>query len=198
MVVTNQEWIWRGRAKGKDGQKKLLAQALRKPMTVKELLTAMRLIYPTMGLRDVTRLLRKFEERNLIQCLTPKETEGRYYYFTDSGRRLTRKAFGMLVKPIPRLINWPKYARATRSQIRRLVLLALNSPWPEKGMTITAVRKRLNEKYPVALGVVSRAMRELRDLNLIRHIGLARKRSSPIYAPTLIGRRIINLLSASN
>jgi DNA-binding MarR family transcriptional regulator len=198
MKVTNQQWIQRSRARKEDGQKKVLAQALQKPMTASELLAVMHKVHPKMILRDVTRLLRGFEKRKLIRCLTPKETESRYYFFTDSGRRLVRKVFGFSAKPLPRLVNWPKYGRVLRGNVRRLVLLELNAARNENDKTITGVRMKLNEKYRIAVGAVGRALRELKQLNLIRQIGLTRKRNRPIYQPTLIGKRIIKLIALEN
>jgi len=50
-------------------------------MTGTELVRAMRKANSKIQLPDVRHLLKDFEKRELIWCLTPKETESRYYFF---------------------------------------------------------------------------------------------------------------------
>src|SRR5579859_7689319 len=89
MRVTDREWLRRG------VQKRTLAQVLRKPMTGSELLAAMRRENCSKAqLRDLWRLLQKFEQRGLVICLTPGEPAGRVFFRPPRGRRADKLFFG--------------------------------------------------------------------------------------------------------
>jgi len=192
MRVTIQKWLQRGRKKNQHSQKMALAEALQKPMGGSELLSVMRSKWPAIQLRDISRLLRQFEERQLIYCLTPKEITGRLYFFTERGRKIVRKNLNISVKPLPRLVNWEKYAQVVRGQTRKAVMLAMEMQWQWKSeKTITAVRKLLIGKHALSLGATIRAMRELEELRLIKRVGVTQKRGRPLYQATLAGKRII-------
>jgi DNA-binding PadR family transcriptional regulator len=176
-------------------QKSTLLKALRKPMTGSELLGAMRANKcPKVQLRDIWRLLNKFNERGLIFCLTPNEGNGRLYYFTEKGRRFMRKDLDTSIQPLPRLMNWGKYSQVMRAQVRKLVLLHIGTVrlgTSLEAKTISTIRKELLSTHPMGLGGTIRAVRELERQKLIRRVGITKKRSRPLYLPTLVGKRII-------
>ena len=196
MFVTENEWLQPCiRKKKKDNQKKALVEALQKPMTGTELLTAMRPKCPSVQLRDIWRLLKNMGQRQLTYCLTPGEVTGRMYFFTEKGRRYARQTFKVSVSPLPRLVNWKKYSQVVRGRARKAVLIEMGKPWKgELTKTITTVRKLLAGEHPLTLGAAMRAMHELEALNLINCVGVSRERSRPLFQLTTGGKRIVNQL----
>jgi DNA-binding PadR family transcriptional regulator len=191
MRVTDREWLRRG------VQKKTLAQVLRKPMTGSELLTAMRRENCSKAqLRDLWRLLQKFEQRGLIICLTPGEPAGRVFFLTDRGRRAVKLAFGQSVAPLSTGVDWKKYAQVARGRVRQIVLSEVGRNWIDTlaRKTAAAIRKKLRDKHPMGLGATIRALRELERLKLIRRAGVTAKRACPFYELTKTGRFILEQL----
>lgn len=155
-------------------------------MSGSELLVAMRKDCPRAQLRDISRLLRQFEARRLIYCLTPKAITGRLYFFTERGRRTARTVLSNRTTPLPSGVNWNKYAEVIRGSTRKLVLLEMETPWKGKAVakTATMIRKQLLAKHPLGLGATIRAIQELEQLKVIRRCGVTQKRRRPLYQLT--------------
>jgi DNA-binding MarR family transcriptional regulator len=199
MVATNDQGTPQDDQKEENhDQKKALLESLQKPMTGTELLAAMHAKKcKKTRLRDIWRLLKNMEARRLVYCLTPGEVTGRLYFFTEKGRKVVRQDFKIKVKPLPRLVNWKKYAQVVRAQVRKLVLVHVGTAplgTSLEAKTVSTIRKELLRTHPMGLGATIRAMRELEQLKLIRCAGITRKRSCALYVPTVAGRRIIEQL----
>jgi DNA-binding PadR family transcriptional regulator len=184
-------WIRRG------VQKKTLAQVLRKPMTGSELLIAMRRENcPRVQLRDLWRLLQKFEQKGLVICLTPGEPTGRVFFLTNRGRRAVKLAFGLSTAPLSPDVDWKKYAQVVRGRVRQSVLTEVGRNWIDTSArkTAAAIRKKLRDKHPMGLGATIRALRELERLKLIRRAGVTARQARPYYALTKTGQFILEQL----
>jgi DNA-binding PadR family transcriptional regulator len=187
MRVTNREWIRDG------GQKGALALVLRKPMTPTEILAAMRKLCPKAQIRDIWLLLRKFEARQLVVCLTPGELNGRFYFLTNGGRNAVKRAFGLAVRPLPGRVNWKKYTSVVRAKVRKLVLAEVAGPWRniQEKKTASAIRKAVRGKHPLGLSATIRALRDLERSGLVCRAGTTDKRNCSYYRITLTGKRIV-------
>ncbi len=191
MGVTNAQWIKRGR------QKRELAIALQRPMTPNELFEAVRKHCPKVQLRDIWRLLKHFEKREIISCLSPREPKCRVYFFTEEGSTVVKQSLGISVSTLPPNVNWTRYAQVLRGKVRMLVLLQICRPPLGAKLapqTIAQVRKQLAKIYPVGLGSVIRAMHQLESLKLIRHVSFTKKKRRPLYLPTPLGEEIVRFL----
>lgn len=183
-------WLKRGR------QRQAVAQALRKPMTAKEICVAARIQSPCLQLRDVWHLLKQMQERGLATCHNPRLVTGRLYELTARGRAAVVVAFGAEIAAPSENIDWRKYSWVVRAKIRRLTLVALADLETKFGeaQTATAVRKHLRTEHPVGLNPVVRALKELLHLGLVREAGVTQKRCCKLYRLTPAGRRIVEQL----
>ena len=183
-------WLKRGT------QRQAVAQALRKPMTTKEICVATRVHSPRLQLRDVWYLLKEMGERGLFHCHNPRLVTGRLYELTADGRAAVAQAFGVQIPASPENIDWRKYSWVVRAKVRRFTLMGLADleTRTHESQTATAVRKHLRTEHPVALNPVLRALKELLRLGLIREAGVTRKRSCRLYQLTPAGRRIVEQL----
>jgi len=95
-------------------------------------------------------------------------------------------------------VNWTKYAQVIRGDVRTLVLSQVCQArfgWKLEPKTKAEIHKQLlDKKYPIGLGAIIRAMRELETLKLIRRVGVTKKKSRPLYLPTITARRILDVL----
>jgi Fe2+ or Zn2+ uptake regulation protein len=173
-LESDSDWLKCGR------QKSTVAQVLRGPMTPSEIWRAAQSVTPRIQLRDVWFILRQMERRKLITCFNPKERTGKVYYW--SGMR----PFGFSS------VNWQNYAYVVRAKVRRLVLLSLIH---RPDQPASRIRRGLNERQPVSLNSVIRALRDLRSFKLIKISGEGDKRHQKLYRLTPSGRRIASLLT---
>lgn len=173
-LESDSNWLKCGR------QRAAVAQVLRRPMTPSEIWRAAQSIAPRIQLRDVWFILRQMEQRKLVTCFNPKEFTGKVYYWTaptESGGPA---------------VNWHQYAGVVRGKNRRLVLweLARRDEQPA-----SRIRRAVNERNPVSLNAVIRALKDLSSLRLIEVAGEGDKRGQKIYRLTAAGRRIAELLA---
>lgn len=170
-LKSDSNWLKRGR------QKFAVAQVLRRPMTPSEIWRAAQSIAPRIQLRDVWFILRQMEQRKLVTCFNPKELTGKVFYWTVSFS--------------PR-VNWHKYACVVRGKNRRMVLLELAR---HDGRSASRIRRAVNERHPISLNSVIRALKDLLALRLIKVAGDGEKRGQKIYRLTTAGKRIAELLA---
>jgi DNA-binding HxlR family transcriptional regulator len=147
-------------------------------MTPSEIRQAAQAIAPRIQLRDVWFILRQMHRRGLIHCLNPKELTGKVYYWSPATN-----------SPTP---NWHSYAFVIRAKIRRLVLLHLAH---RADLPATHIRRAVNERHPVSLNTIIRALRDLRTRKLISVVGEGDKRGQKLYRVTADGRHIAEMLS---
>jgi len=89
-VTTLGKWLQRGR------QRAAVAGSLRKPMTASEICRAARQTNPHVQLRDIWLIMRQLEEKKLVVCLNPRQTNGKLYSLTDHGREVVAAGFGIV------------------------------------------------------------------------------------------------------
>jgi DNA-binding HxlR family transcriptional regulator len=148
-------------------------------MTPSEIWRAAQAIAPRIQLRDVWFILRQMQERQLVTCFNPKELTAKVYFWANS-----RVAFFSER-------DWRNYAYVIRAKVRRAVLLQL----ADRGdQAASRVRQSINERYPVSLNAVIRALRDLRLRKLVRVSGEGEKRGQKMYRITAAGRRIAEFL----
>jgi len=189
-VTTLGKWLQRGR------QRAAVAGSLRKPMTGSEIWRAARQTNPHIQLRDIWLIMRHLEEKKLVVCLNPRQTNGKLYSLTDHGQVVVAAAFGVNCNPLPGNVNWKIYGKVARGRIRRLVLEGLGSlgDRTEEAQTAAALRKSLRNGHPMGLNQVIRALRELESLGLVRKLGVTRKQSRKLFALTSSGQKIVEQL----
>ena len=172
-LESDTDWLKRGR------QRSAVAQVLRRPMTPSEIWRAAQSIAPRIQLRDVWFILRQMEQRKLVSCLNPKEVTGKICYWSAAR------------PPTSPHINWHRYACVVRSKNRRAVLLELSR---RDGEPASRIRRAVNERQPVSLNAVIRALKELCLFRLVEIAGEGEKRGQKLYRLTAAGRRIVRLL----
>jgi Fe2+ or Zn2+ uptake regulation protein len=155
-------WLKRGK------QRRAVAQALTAPRTQAELRELASVHAPQIQLRDVWAILQDCVERGLVACLNPKTTIGKRYFWTMNGKRAAQRAFKLTFN-FPEPLNWNHYAFVTRAPLRRHILqeLAQSLGKPES-CTATEIRKSLQEKYPVGINSVLRALQALAGAGLVK------------------------------
>jgi DNA-binding PadR family transcriptional regulator len=177
-------WLMRGR------QRAAVVRVLRKPMTASEICRAAHPINPHIQLRDLWFLMDELKKRRLVVCLNPRHTTGKLYALTDRGREAALCAFGLRFPPIPKGVNWRKYAQVVRARARKLVLLEL-ACFPRNSMaTATYIRKRLRDRHPMGLNPTTRAIKDLERLGLVRSAPVPDKDRCRGYTLTRSGLRI--------
>ena len=183
-------WLKRGT------QRQAVAQALRKPMTGKEICVTARVQSPRLQLRDVWHLLQEMQTRGLVACHNPRLVTGRLYELTARGRAAVAHAFDIQIPAPPANADWRKYSWVVRAKVRRSTLLGLAAlqARTRESQTATAIRKHLRTEHPVGLNPVVRALKELFRLGLVREAGLTAKRCCKLYQLTPAGRRIAEQL----
>ena len=189
-VTTLGKWLQRGR------QRAAVAGSLRKPMTASEICRAARQTNPHVQLRDIWLIMRQLQEKRLVLCLNPRQTNGKLYSLTDHGREVVATAFGVNRDPVPGNLNWRIYGNVARGKIRRVVLEGLGTLGERTGeaQTAAALRKSLRNGHPMGLNQVIRALRELESLGLVRKLGVTRKQSRKLFALTSSGQKIVEQL----
>jgi len=177
-------------------QRQAVAQALRKPMTTKEICLAARVQAPRLHLRDVWHLLGEMRARGLVACHNPRLVTGRLYELTTRGRAAVAAAFVINIHAPPANIDWHKYSWVVRARVRRLTLVGLieREAKTQKGQTATAVRKHLGPENTVGFNRLLRALKDLVRLGLVRQAGMTQKGCRKLYQSTVTGRRIVEQL----
>src|SRR5262249_48693477 len=183
-------WLKRG------CQRRAVAQAIYKPMTMKQILERACLFAPRIQLRDVWSLLRELERKEFVYCLTPRLLTGKVYFLTGAGRKQADLAFGQSIADPPRGIDWHRFAQVVRAKIRHSVLEAIaRERWMSGvGNTASEIRKQLAERRSVALSQVLRVLPELTELQLVRSFMLRDNKRSKRYVLTPMGRKIVREL----
>jgi len=82
-LESDSTWIRRGR------QKSAVARVLCRPMTPSEIWRAAQALNSHIQLRDVWLILRRCQRRGLVRCFSPRASNGKIYYWTDSGRAVS-------------------------------------------------------------------------------------------------------------
>ncbi|MCG3148183.1 MAG: hypothetical protein PCFJNLEI_01626 [Verrucomicrobiae bacterium] len=147
-------------------------------MTPSEIWHAAKDITPRIQLRDVWFILRQMEQRKLVTCFNPRELTGKVYFWLEA--------------PTSRTLNWHGYAFVIRAKVRRHVLLHL-AHRPDQ--PATHIRRSVNERHPVSLNAVIRAVRDLQTKKLITIAGEGNKRGQKLYRLTATGERIAGVLA---
>jgi Fe2+ or Zn2+ uptake regulation protein len=171
-LESDSNWLKRGR------QRCAVAQVLRRPMTPSEIWRAAQGLAPRIQLRDVWFILQQMQQRRLVTCFNPKELTGKVYYWTKVRDSPTH--------------NWGNYAFVVRAKVRRLVLTQLAR---RPSQPATLIRRAINERQPVTLNAVIRALRNLHRRKLVRVVGEGAKRGQKLYRLTQTGENIAGLLA---
>jgi len=149
-------------------------------MTPSEIWRAAQVIAPRIQLRDVWLILRQMEQHHLLTCFNPKELTAKVYFWTDSRVTFLSER------------DWRNYAYVIRAKIRRYVLLQL----ADRGdQAASHIRYWVNQRHPVSLNAVIRALRDLHLRKLVRVSGEGEKRRQKVYQLTAAGRRIAEFLA---
>jgi hypothetical protein len=165
-------------------------------MTTSEICRAAAQIAPRIQLRDVWLILKELHGRHLVACLNPRHVTGKLYVLSDCGRHAVQLAFGLhSVWPDPQ-VDWQRYAMVARAKLRKVVLMELSRLSPEEPVTATVVRKRVNARHPVGLNPVTRALKDLEKLRLVRVRSADGARLRKTYMLTQAGGRIAAALDA--
>jgi len=173
-------------------QKQAVLQVITRPMTPTEIMRRARDINPRISFGDISTLIREFERRGILECLTPQQITGRIYFPTNYGRRLVWRIFAVKVPPVEDDISWYKYSRLEAGKTRKLVLKEiynLKAFYPD-GINLSSIRKRLNRTYPLTLSQTFCALKDILTDKLIRVAGYAKKRNSKLYKLTREGNRL--------
>jgi len=149
-------------------------------MTPSEIWRSARAIAPRIQLRDVWFILRQMEQRKLVTCFNPKELNGKIYHWSAAS------------SPSSPAVNWHRYAHVVRGKNRRMVLLALVQ---RDRQSASQIRRAVNERHPVSLNSVIRALKDLCSFRLVAVVGEGKKRGQKVYRLTADGRRISELLA---
>ena len=184
-------WIQRGR------QKRAIAQVLLTPMTSTEICRAARPLNPHIQLRDIWFVLGQFKRRGLVQCLNPGQVNGKLHCLTDLGRKVVKRAFALVVAPVPEEVPWKKHALVLRARTRRAVVLELAKSFytqPDQA-TAARIRKRLTQVYPIGLNPLRRALKELVQLGVVECTAATKGRKT--YRLSTDGQCIHGMLSDS-
>lgn len=171
---SDSNWLKRGR------QRSAVAQVLRRPMTPTEIWRAAREIAPRIQLRDVWFILWQMEQRKLITCFNPKELTAKIYFWSNSRVLILSGS------------DWSRYAFVVRAKVRRHVVLQLAA---RSGQTTSLIRQKVNERHPVSLNAVIRALHDLRARKLATISGEGHKRGQKTYRLTSAGKRIAEFLA---
>ena len=173
-LESDTDWLKRGR------QRAAVAQVLQRPMTPSEIWRAAQSIATRIQLRDVWSILRQMQQRKLITCFNAKELNGKTYYWSAASP-----------SPSPS-VNWHRYACVVRSKNRGVVLLELAR---RDGQSASRIRRAVNERQPISLNAVIRALRDLCALRLVDVAGEGEKRGQKLYRVTRPGRRIAAMIT---
>lgn len=173
-------------------QKKAVLQVMTHPMTPTQLLHEARKVNRRISFGDLSGLIRECTQRDIVECLTPKQLTGRIYSLTDYGRQLVWRVFALRIPPLNKEFNWNKYALVVAGKTRKLVLkeMFLIKSYYENGITLAAIRKRLSRIYPITLSQTHNAMSYLLKARVVRVGGHAKLRNSKLYKLTPSGIKI--------
>ena len=166
-------------------------------MTSTEICRAARVLNPNIQLRDIWFILREFKRRGLVQCLNPGQANGKLHCLTDLGRKVVKRAFDLVVAPVPEEVPWEKHALVIRARTRKVVVLELAKSFytqPDQA-TAARIRKRLTQNYPIGLNPLRRTLKELVQLGIVECIAATKGRKT--YRLSADGQSIHALLSDS-
>lgn len=138
-----------------------------------------------MTYQDLRHILRDFEQQGLIRCLNPKEQTGRFYLRIDI--ELDEKLTGEDI-----LLA----AMISRASMRLALLRELASERLDgiQDTTVTGLRKRMRDSYPMSLNHALSSMQFLHQHGLAEVIDFTRKRDLKIYRITDRGRRLLQFV----
>jgi hypothetical protein len=160
-------------------------------MTTTEICEAARAYTPQIQLRDIWLILKEMAAKRLVLCLNPRHVTGKLYAFTDRGRRTVKQAFGSEVCPIPKGVDWRKYARVVRAKVRRLVLLEVARLSVSRPVTATEVKRSLRDRHPLGLNPTTRALKELQLIKVIKSGRVGRGELRCTYMLPSVGKRLV-------
>lgn len=170
-------------------QKQAVLQVITRPMTPTQIMKKAKEINSRISFGDTSSLIREFEKREILECLTPQKLTGRIYFPTNFGRRLIWRIFAVKVPPLENNIDWYKYSRLEAGKTRKLLLKKLYSlkAFYPNGINLTSIRKKLNQSYPLTLSQTFCAVQDVLSDDLIKIVGYAQKRNSKLYKLTQEG-----------
>jgi DNA-binding HxlR family transcriptional regulator len=192
IIKEDMKWINWGK------QKQAVLQVITRPIIPTEIMRKARRINNRISFGDTSALIREFERRGILQCITPEQLTGRIYFPTNYGRRLIWRIFAIEVPPIEENINWYKYSHIVAGKTRMLALkemFSLQGFYPD-GINLTFIRKRLNRTYPITLSQTFCAVKDLFTDKLIKVAGHAKKRNSKLYKLTQEGNRLCEYIQS--
>ena len=169
--------------KGK--QRIAVYNALKRPVTGRQILASAKQTAPSMSYQDLRHILRDFQQRGIAACLNPENQTGRIYVLSSARND----------HPIaPGLIDI--FSRISRAKNRLAVLKEVAKerfiePHP---LTATQIKRYLREEHPLGLNHVLAALTILESLQLIKTAGRTPKRELKIYEVTELGKTILSYL----
>ncbi len=192
--ATLEKWLQRGK------QKAAVARVLRKPMTTTEIRRAAHSLNPHIQLRDIWFIMGQFEKCGLVRCLNPRDITGKFYYWTEKGKKVVQSAFGFTIRSPPRNVDWSLSAHVIRGKVRRFVLLELKKMRAvgNEAKTAIQIRRNLKDQYHVGLNSVKTALKALSARKLVQCVGVTEKWKQKLYRLTEMGRRIVDQLENSD
>lgn len=164
-LTPTEAWLSRGI------QRRAVAGAIDGIMSATQIWRAARAMAPRMQLRDLRAILREYEARGIVDCLTPQAPCGRLFSLTPLGR-------AMLARLLPgRRFDPPNHGLPSlellsflvRARVRRAVFFALAQPELGKAPTTAAstIKRRLRTSCPITLTQAIRALHQLEKAGLV-------------------------------
>ncbi|MDF7809462.1 PadR family transcriptional regulator [Pontiellaceae bacterium B12219] len=160
-------------------------ETLRTPSTARRILIEARKTAPSITYQDIRHILRDFERQNISVCLNPEQSTGRLHMLKAL---LPDNPIASTLIELCSIVD--------RSRIKLAVLREAARPVYEenKPLTVTQIKKRLRDTYPLALNHAYSALRSLLEGGLVRVAGHTDKRDLNIYAITDLGREVLSFL----
>jgi Fe2+ or Zn2+ uptake regulation protein len=162
-------------------QRKAVYNALKHPVSGRQILESVKKIAPSMTYQDLRHILRDFQQQGLATCLNPAQQTGRFYALsTFDGERFPADLC----------------AKIGRAKIRLAVLreVAKERFFETRPLTATQIKKQLRESYPLGLNHVLAALKFLSENHLVETAEYTSKRELKIYRVTELGKTILGYL----
>ena len=185
--------------KGK--QRLAVLNAIRHPITGRQVLEAARMEAPKLSYADLRQIFRKFEKSGIVQCINSEQQTGRIYSLTPKGLAMAELHFDRFeFNPPKHRIDWNAYASIARSKSVRLALESFrHSLLGHDRRTPTQIRKRIIATHPISMSFLIGAIRRLENLGLVaRKQSLSKDDRLTFYSITPKGRIMAELFDVEH
>ena len=171
-------------------QRKAVYDALKHPITGRQILETTKQVAPSMTYQDLRHILRDFQRAGIATCLNSNHQNGRFYVLTTFEGEISQTSMQMDL-----------CAQVSRAKTRLAVLeeVAKERFFESHPLTATQIKKYLREAYPLGLNHVITALKFLTTKQLVESVAQTNKRDLKIYQATALGKEILNyVLSQKN